>query len=281
MTVHIGHNPLSESVRQLILREMDDMCYPPRAAHAVHDVRVSGKRIRAWLRLLRDAMGTEAYRRENGAIRDLGRLLRRRRDNEVLIETLDGLGKSDSAIFAATEVERLKGLLRIDIATAEAETPFPEVMIRVRDVLFQAHRRVEALDLGHGYPQSTFRRIWRQARAAYREARDKPDTTTLHEWRKQAKYLRYQLEALRDIWPGRVARWSKVLKVQAESLGYDHDLAVLAEYLTEKAQLDEIARLRGALQARVLRRARGFYRPKPKDIGRVLTQRWKRWRVEI
>ncbi len=260
------------------------MCYPPRAAHAVHDVRVSGKRIRAWLRLLRDAMGAEAYRRENAVVRDLGQLLCRRRDDEVLAETLDSLGKSGSPAFAPEEVERLKTLLRADIATARAETPFPEVMIRVREALFDAHRRVEKLELAHGHPEQTFRRLWKGARTAYRHARETPDTETLHEWRKQAKYLRYQLEALGDIWPKRVARWSGILKAQAQILGYEHDLAVLAERLAEgqagAAQCYEITRLRRELQRRVLRRARGFYRPKPEEVGRLLTRRWKRWRTD-
>ncbi len=279
MKAHIGHNPLSESVRQLILREMDDMCYPPRAAHAVHDVRVSGKRIRAWLRLLRDAMGTEAYRRENAAVRDLGRLLRRRRDDEVLIETLDSLRRSGSPAFAEAEVARLKSLLHTDAGSAEAEMPFSEVMMQVRDVLFQAHRRLEALDLGHGHPERTFRRIWKRARTAYRAAREPQETEALHEWRKQAKYLRYQLDALKDIWPKRVALWSKTLKAQAATLGHDHDLAVLAERLADAPQLDEIARLRKALQAQLLGEARPFYRPKAKVVARRLTRRWKAWRA--
>jgi CHAD domain-containing protein len=281
MKAHIGHNPLSESVRQLILREMDDMCYPPRAEHAVHDVRVSGKRIRAWLRLLRDAMGNEAYRRENAVVRDLGQLLRRRRDSEVLIETLDGLAASGSPAFAPDEVARLKALLHVDAEIIAAEVPFADVMIRVREVLFQAHRRIEKMALGHGHPERTFRRIWKRARDAYREACDRPDTNSLHEWRKQAKYLRYQLEALKDVWPKRVARWSKILKAQAENLGHDHDLAVLAEHLTEGPQHAEIERLRGGLQDEVLKKARGFYRPRPKAVGRRLTRRWKRWRTAI
>ena len=279
MKAHIGHDPLSESVRQLILREMDDMCYPPRAAHAVHDVRVSGKRIRAWLRLLRDAMGDEAYRRENTAVRDLGRLLRRRRDSQVLIETLDGLARSGNAAFAEAEVVRLKALLHLDAKIAEAEVPFAEAMSHVREVLFQAHRRLEKLDLGHGHPERTFRRIWKQARTAFRAARERPETERLHEWRKQAKYLRYQFEALKDIWPKRVKRWSEALKAQAEALGYDHDLAVLAEQLSEATQIAEIARLRRGLQAKVLRKARKFYAPRPKAVGQVLTERWKRWRT--
>ncbi len=281
MKAHIGHNPLSESVRQLILREMDDMCYPPRAEHAVRDVRVSGKRIRAWLRLLRDAMGTQAYRRENDVVRDLGKLLCRRRDHEVLIETLDGLAASGLPAFAPEEVARLKALLHLDGDIIAAEVPFAEVMIRVRETLFQAHRRIEKMALGHGHPERTFRRLWKRARDAYGAACEKPDTDSLHEWRKQAKYLRYQLEALKDVWPKRVALWSKILKAQAETLGQEHDLAVLGEHLTDGAQHVEIERLRGVLQDAVLKGARGFYRPKPKAIGRRLTRRWKRWRAAV
>jgi CHAD domain-containing protein len=269
---------MAESVRQLILREMDDMCYPRDPDRAVHGLRVSGKRIRAWLRLLRDAMGEDAYHRENETVRDLGRLFSGRRDSHVLVKTLDGLEKNGVAHFTPPETAPLRAVLEAEATAIEDAVPMSEALSRVRDVLFPARRRMESLRLGRAHPKTAFRRLWKKARTAHANALKTRDTEALHEWRKQAKALRYQLEALKDIWPGRLKRWTRRLKAQGDLLGQDHDLAVLSEKLDDDARRDVIAGLRKDLQDKVFAVSRTFYRPKPKKIARALKTRWKRWR---
>jgi len=275
---HIAHRPMAESVRQLILREMDDMCYPQAPDRAVHSLRVSGKRIRAWLRLLRDAMGEDAYRRENATIRDLGRLFAGRRDSHVLVKTLDGLEKDGAAHFTPSDTAPLRVVLEAEAAAIEDAVPMSDALSQVRDALFPARRRMESLRLGHAHPKTAFRRLWKKARKAYANALKTRDTEALHEWRKQAKALRYQLEVLKDIWPGRLKRWNKRLKAQGDMLGRDHDLAVLSEKLDDDARRDVIAERRKDLQDKVFAISRIFYRPKPKTVARALDARWKRWR---
>jgi hypothetical protein len=58
---------------------------------AVHEVRNSFKRLRATVRLARDELGDDVYRRENIAFRDAGRWLAGTRDSQVVLETLDAL----------------------------------------------------------------------------------------------------------------------------------------------------------------------------------------------
>src|SRR5215213_9514882 len=50
---------------------------------AVHETRKSLKRLRAIVRVARDELGEEAYRRENVAFRDAGRRLGGARDSQV------------------------------------------------------------------------------------------------------------------------------------------------------------------------------------------------------
>jgi len=273
--LHIPHRRLAESVRSLILREIDDMCHPPRPDHAVHDLRVSGKRIRAWLGALRDALPADVYARENRMIRDIGRLFSGRRDSRVLVETFDALEKAGLEPFAADGIRRR---LQAEADAAERAVPLPDALSQVRDILFPARRRLAAMELGDARPGAAFRRIWKTARKAYRRARKSRDTEALHEWRKAAKSLRFQLDALHDIWPGRIARLSKDLKAQADLLGQDHDLAVLSEKLENGALRQAITDRRLALQAEALEGAKRFYRPKPKKLARALGARWKKWR---
>ena len=58
---------------------------------AVHETRKAFKRLRALVRVARDALGDEVYRRENTIFRDAGRRLSSARDATVLVQTLDAL----------------------------------------------------------------------------------------------------------------------------------------------------------------------------------------------
>jgi CHAD domain-containing protein len=77
-------------------------------------------------------------------------------------------------------------------------------------------------------------------REAYRRAGDAlggvaadPTVEKLHEWQKQAKYLRYQLEILRPLWPDRMEELANEADQMGKFLGNDHDLAVLRQMLTD------------------------------------------------
>ena len=104
---------------------------------AVHDTRKAFKRLRALVRVSRDALGDEAYRRENTIFRDAGRKLSGTRDAAVLVQTLDGLiaryrDELDDGAFAG-----LRGALASEAQAASsalATTALPSTRCR-------AHRR--------------------------------------------------------------------------------------------------------------------------------------------
>src|SRR5918996_5347350 len=60
---------------------------------AVHEARKSFKRLRTTVRLARDELGDEVYRRENAAFRDAGRRLAGARDSQVLLEALAAISE--------------------------------------------------------------------------------------------------------------------------------------------------------------------------------------------
>jgi CHAD domain-containing protein len=74
--------------------------------------------------------------------------------------------------------------------------------------------------------------VYRRAGDAHEEAIADPTVEKLHEWRKQAKYLRYQLEILTPIWPERMEELAREADRIGDLLGDDHDLAVLRQTLT-------------------------------------------------
>ncbi len=273
----LSHAPFTDAVRQQLLGAMDDMCYPPHPDRMVHDVRIAGKRVRAALKLLRPAMGEDAYARENAAVRDLGRLFRERRDSHVALETLKGV--RDDPAFAAARITALCDVLQGEAQQAVAATPMDEAIDQVRDTLFTARRRIEELELDSLRPGEAFRRLFKAYRKACAEARDHPDTERLHEWRKRTKTLRYALKALKDVWPKRVQGWCQALKDQGDLLGRDHDLALLAERVSDDDQKAHIAACRALVQKQVFEAAKAFDREKPSHAARRLGRHWKTWRA--
>src|SRR5436305_11773506 len=84
--IRCGREQLDRAITQLTERINDD------PVGAVHDARKAIKKERSLLRLARGAMPSEQRRRENAVLRDAARRLSGRRDADVMISTLDGLG---------------------------------------------------------------------------------------------------------------------------------------------------------------------------------------------
>jgi hypothetical protein len=166
---------------------------------AVHETRKSLKRLRATVRLARDELGVEVYRRENVAFRDAGRRLGGARDSQVLLETLDALTDRYPDEARHERFERFKRTLvgqhgaaqrrlRDGVAVAEVLGELRRARARVGDWQLEPEG-VDALAPG-------FKRIYRRGRRAYRAACQEPSTENLHELRKRAKYLWYAASAL-------------------------------------------------------------------------------------
>ena len=107
----------------------------------------------------------------------------------------------------------------------------------------------------------------------------------LHEWRKQAKYLRYQLELLRAVWPGMMEPLAGQADHLGDLLGDDHDLAVLRQMLTQHPERfdDEegvellfalIDRRREELEAEATLLGLRLFQDTPQDFARRLKGYW-------
>lgn len=70
--------------------------------------------------------------------------------------------------------------------------------------LKSARQRVEAWPIksdGFAAFKVGFRRVYEKGRMRFEFARAARTTENLHEWRKQVKYLLYQVSVLNPIWP--------------------------------------------------------------------------------
>jgi CHAD domain-containing protein len=249
---------------------------------AVHEARKDMKKLRAVVRLVRDEIGKDVYRRENACFRDAGRELAGVRDADVMLATLadleeryaDELGpRATGPLRQALEAHRIR-------TAAGARGP---AAAQVIDVLTTARRRVGRWPLDEDSFDAVaggLRRVYRRGRRGFRAARAEPTTESLHEWRKRVKDLWYHLTILRDSWQPVMEALADEAHAASERLGDDHDLAVLLAWAEEHtpesaaALAPLVERRRAELQADAFAISARLYAEKPSAFVRRLERWW-------
>src|SRR5262249_22924272 len=148
------------------------------------------------------------YHAENTCFRDAGRPLTKVRDAQIFAATLGGVAEHFQ--------EHLDGRSFVDVRKAQQET-LRTVRQRVLDeqeafcvvtaTVRQARGRIKGwADVPNKWASvgDGLKGVHRRASHAFRDAAADPTVGKLHEWRKQAKCLRYQLQVLRPLWPERM-----------------------------------------------------------------------------
>ena len=201
---------------------------------AVHEARKHLKKTRALLRLVRPALGSRAYRRENDALRAAALALSSTRDADVLAQTVPKLAEHATGRLSAGTFEQLTAALQAEAAARRGRAAAAPPLATVVEALRAAELRVEAwpLDEAHWEPVlAGLARAYARGRAAFAVARAEPTVELLHAWRKRAKDLWYHQRLLAPAWPAVLEAQAEEAHALSELLGDDHDLAVLAERL--------------------------------------------------
>jgi hypothetical protein len=238
---------------------------------AVHKARKALKRARAMLRLMRGEIGDRGYRRANLRLRDAARPLSRLRDAVVLLDVIAKLRADDKDAELASleeELHREREAARREIA--ERPAPLRRIRSSIESVL-SASRPWRAPS--GAMLQRSVARLYRKGRKAFALADSDRCDETLHEARKQSKYLGKALDTI----AGPRARSVQRAKAVSDALGDDHDLAVLAKKLagtrqhgrTERALLAHLGHRRRKLQRKASKRGRRLYRRKAKSFARA------------
>jgi CHAD domain-containing protein len=254
------------------------------AQDAIHEARKAFKRLRALVRLSRDALGDEIYRRENATFRDAGRRLSGARDAAVMVQTLEDVMRRFDDELPDGALAGLREALIADAEAAREQTA--QDSGAVDDVLatLEAQRGhvatwplPEHADLAMLAPG--FQRMYRRGRRALRAARKDTDTEHLHELRKRAKDLWHGAQVLRPADPKRMKKLARRAHDLSDVVGEDHDLAVLLDGARRRADtlapgelelLDGlVGRRRARLQRKALALGRRVYARKPRTVARL------------
>ncbi len=291
---------IRKGIRRIVRKQIDPVLEMLRAGReqsrdeAVHEARKAFKKVRAVLRLVRPEIGARTYRRENFCFRDSGRPLTEVRDARILIETLDKLTEQFQEHLAGRSFGNLRQALQANLRDVKKRVlEDQDAFAVVAEIVRQARERIKDWtnvpnrwrSVGAGLED-----VCRRACSAFEEAAADPTIENLHEWRKQAKYLRYQLEILRPLWPERLKELAKEADRMSDLLGDDHDLAVLRQMVASDPErfhvslapsgdgevlLALIDRSRADLEQEALLLGRRFFQDRPKDLVRRLKGYWK------
>jgi len=243
----------------------------------IHDMRKTCKRMRALLRMMRPAISAGGLRTLDRDIRDFAKQLGMLRDNKVMLDTLDNVARHFADLLnqdtLAPVHEALVALTRHDAAHPAVVLDIPELQMRRNGILALAraldYRQISAGTLLDGVVE-----IYRRGRRALARMEASPDTEHGHRLRKLAKYQYYQLQMLVSWNETAIGPLEHGFHQLEDTLGQDHDLAVLHTTVAERPSLcrDRIRRellyaliesRRIALMSQALRLGRELYRVKP------------------
>jgi CHAD domain-containing protein len=292
---------LRKGIRRIAQKQMEDALeqltgtHPGSRDEAVHEARKEFKRVRAVFRLVRPVIGERAYRAENTCFRDAGRPLTEVRDARILIETVDSLAERFREHVSGRTFGDIRKALQANLrAVRRRVLDEQDAFAVVAEAVREARGRVKDwADVSNKWSSvgEGLEEVYRLAAEAFGDAAADPTVEKLHEWRKQAKYLRYQLEILRPAWPERMEELADEADRMGDLLGDDHDLAVLRQTLTgdpdrfgDEGDLEVLLALIDRRRAELEQEARllgeRFFQDRPRAFARRLKGYWKAWRAQ-
>jgi CHAD domain-containing protein len=249
----------------------------------IHRIRTTIKRLRALLRLIRPAVSTAFFDRENERLRSTARLLSFARDAEVARDTVKTLPETDPS--AQEAVDAILPGLEKRVARAKAHEPN---VAEVKRRLEQTRRSFRQLKFRGTEPEileAGIRKVYRQGRRRMKAAIQTGQENAYHRWRIRAKNLYYELQFLEPIWPKALHRIVLRLSKLQDRLGLDHDMTVLRAELNKKPEAfggDEAVQCivscldhqTHKLRRRAMPLGRKIWRQKPRRFSRRLRRHW-------
>ncbi len=184
----------------------------------VHEFRRHIKRVRAILRLMRDGLGSKAYRIENHRFSVLARKFSAVRDARACLDAFDSLTTEEP--MSDGERNGLRELLQNQLHFDHEQLIVEERYQEASRALRSARRRVAdwKIDKSDGeFIKRGFGRVYSAGRQSLQTVKDHPGRLNLHTLRKEATYLRNIVEILV---PSRVPRLQEML-VRLKSLTAD------------------------------------------------------------
>jgi CHAD domain-containing protein len=228
--------PLQKGFRRIMAEQVDRAAKARAgetdAALAVHETRKCIKRMRALVRAFRVTLGDDTFKSLNARLRDIAALLAEVRDTRVMLDTVNRLQEA-SSVEHAERLEPVKAALVRRLAVPEADEKGSDAA-RAIPLLQKVSRSVARLKLGEADIDDVARGVessYRDGRKAFKQAFETQTNENFHEWRKTVQRHWRQMNLVSEGWPDYFGARVALARDLAQTLGDDHDLAMLARFV--------------------------------------------------
>lgn len=233
--------PLEESLKTVILgciAFVQDQIQNRQDVHVpVHETRRTIKRIRAVLRMIRDEIGYSNYYRENTFYRELARGISSLRDHYVLLNTVTGFHEKYPEEFPENVVAAISKSLNRDLEEdiehfSSQSGGFDRIMEELEKAVSRVDQYCRLRD-GFVSIRKGIRRIYGRGGRYLKIIKESYDKEQFHEYRKNTKYLLYQMELIRPVYPKMIKAYVSTIDRHAEMLGDTRDYERLEKYIRD------------------------------------------------
>ncbi len=244
---------LDKSINRIIDGQLEiatDFCRLPvaEAEYAVHEIRKTMKRLRAVLHLTRFAIGEERFNTENNRLREVTFLLTSLRKSAAHVSTFNSVAETGIFKGQTQAVNELKEYL---FNKKKEEYDKLYMKQHALEICYQHLSEIKAMqplivavnadDLKKEIFLKGMRRTYKTGCKRLHLALSDSSIDNNHNFRKSVKYLWYQMQLLKNLWPGVLGRYIIALDSIGERLGTEHDLAELEMEITNNKILNPTA----------------------------------------
>ena len=201
----------------------------------VHNARRRLKVARAALRLIRKDLGETSFKKKNAFCRDMARRLSQLRDATAMLETIDFLEKSLGERLEKKLLKQLRLLLDKEREYLKKDQGGRSSLVQeVADNLEDGKLQITDFKLSKQYRKkvlASLQLVYARGQNAFKSCYPYPTAEKIHEWRKRAKYLRYQFQMLEQYYPTYFQQAEKDLHQLTDLLGDYQNLSVLCNFI--------------------------------------------------
>ena len=230
------NKPLQREVLRVARNELEDALKEVLTAGeqsrntAVHEARKHLKKLRALIRLLRPVTGRAFSKRENAVLRKAAQRMSSIRDAHVCVQTIDKIIARSRTKRPSAALTRVRDAMVARLGQALDQAEKDDWEKKAAADLEKALCRLSDWPLKRLTPNSLrggLKTACKKARRALAAARRERTDQNLHDLRKAAKNLWYDLCLLAGDRPPAIKALTKRMDELGEKLGDDHDLAML------------------------------------------------------
>lgn len=265
----ICNSVIDNSLSEIKQRKIDDDIL-------IHTLRKRVKFFRTILKLVRNGIGEQFYKKNNFILRDLNRRSALLRNFSALII----LCSPDNKDYPGTlhPLNNILSLLQSDFHKIKENIDYP-ALFHQQDLTLNRFRtnldKSKLVKLRFTTIKNGLEKIYSDASELLTISKKNPNESNLHEWRKSVKDLYHCISVLSPIKPKIYDRYAIELKQLSDLLGELHDYFELQHYVESKnkEEIDlelisaHIDKSKSALRKKSFRLGKKLFKDKPGTFG--------------